>query len=87
MHHCVRNAIIPTFTLVGLMISNLATGAIIVETVFGWPGVGRLTFEAVINRDYPLLQGIVIVMAAIVIMSNLVIDILYGYIDPRIRYN
>ena len=85
--HVLRNAIIPTFTLVGLMTAHLVTGAIVIETVFGWPGVGRLTYEAVIYRDYPVLQGIIIVMAAIVTLSNLIVDILYAYIDPRIRYD
>ena len=85
--HVLRNAMIPTFTLVGLLTAHLVTGAIVIETVFGWPGVGRLTYEAVIYRDYPVLQGIIIVMAGIGTLSNLLVDIPYAYIDPRIRYD
>jgi len=64
----------------------LVTGAIITETVFAWPGVGRLAYEAVIFRDYPLLQAVVILKAIIVLIINLIVDILYAYVDPRIRY-
>jgi ABC-type dipeptide/oligopeptide/nickel transport system permease component len=62
------------------------TGAIVTETVFAWPGVGRLTFEAVIFRDYPLLQAVIILDATLVLLITLGVDILYAYIDPRIRY-
>ena len=68
------------------MLAQLVTGAIITETVFAWPGVGRLTFEAVIFRDYPLLQAVIILDATLVLLITLVVDILYAYVDPRIRY-
>jgi peptide/nickel transport system permease protein len=73
-------------TLFGVFFTSLITGAIVTETVFAWPGIGRLTFEAVIFRDYPLLQAVVILDAILVLFVNLVVDILYAYIDPRIRY-
>jgi peptide/nickel transport system permease protein len=83
--HCLRNALIPVLTLWGVFVGNLITGAIIVETVFAWPGVGRLTYEAVIYRDFPLLQAIIILKAMLILLINLTVDILYAYVDPRIR--
>lgn len=85
--HCLRNALIPVLTLWGVFIGNLITGAIVTETVFAWPGVGRLTYEAVIYRDFPLLQAVIILKAMLILSVNLVVDILYAYVDPRIRYN
>ena len=84
--HCLRNAMIPVLSLFGVLIALLVTGAIVTETVFAWPGVGRLAYEAVIFRDYPLLQAVIILKAVIVLSINLAIDILYAYVDPRIRY-
>ncbi len=84
--HCLRNALIPVLTLMGVFMAGLVTGAIVTETVFAWPGIGRLTYEAVIFRDYPLLQAVIIMDAVLILMINLVVDILYAYIDPRIRY-
>ena len=86
LKHCLRNALIPVLTLCGVLLAQLVTGAIITETVFAWPGVGRLTFEAVIFRDYPLLQAVIILDATLVLLITLVVDILYAYVDPRIRY-
>lgn len=84
--HCLRNALIPVLTLMGVFMAGLVTGAIVTETVFAWPGIGRLTYEAVIFRDYPLLQAVIILDAALILLINLAVDILYAYIDPRIRY-
>lgn len=84
--HCVRNALIPVVTLFGVFFALLVTGAIVTETVFAWPGVGRLTYEAVIFRDYPLLQAVILLKAIIVLGVNLVVDVLYAYLDPRVRY-
>lgn len=86
LKHGLRNALIPVLTLFGVFFTSLITGAIVTETVFAWPGIGRLTFEAVIFRDYPLLQAVVILDAVLVLLVNLAVDILYAYIDPRIRY-
>ena len=84
--HCLRNALIPVVTLFGVFFALLVTGAIVTETVFAWPGVGRLTYEAVIFRDYPLLQAVILLKASIVLGVNLFVDFLYAYLDPRVRY-
>jgi peptide/nickel transport system permease protein len=84
--HCLRHALIPVVTLFGVFFALLVTGAIVTETVFAWPGVGRLTYEAVIFRDYPLLQAVILLKAIIVLGVNLAVDILYAYLDPRVRY-
>jgi peptide/nickel transport system permease protein len=84
--HCLRNALIPVVTLFGVYFALLVTGAIVTETVFAWPGVGRLAYEAVIFRDYPLLQAVILLKAVIVLGVNLVVDVLYAYLDPRVRY-
>jgi len=85
--HCLRNALIPVVTLFGVFFALLVTGAIVTETVFAWPGVGRLTYEAVIFRDYPLLQAVILMKAILVLGVNLGVDILYAYLDPRVRYS
>ena len=85
--HCLRNALIPVVTLFGVFFALLVTGAIVTETVFAWPGVGRLTYEAVIFRDYPLLQAVILMKGIIVLSVNLGVDILYAYLDPRVRYS
>jgi peptide/nickel transport system permease protein len=84
--HALRNALIPVFTYAGVLLALFITGALVVETVFAWPGVGRLAFEAVIFRDYPLLQAVVLWKAVFALLILMAIDILYAYIDPRIRY-
>lgn len=84
--HCLRNALIPILTLWGVFVGNLITGAIVTETVFAWPGIGRLTYEAVIYRDFPLLQAVIILKSILILTINLVVDILYAYVDPRIRF-
>ncbi|TWS96148.1 ABC transporter permease subunit [Reyranella sp. CPCC 100927] len=83
--HCLRNALIPVLTLWGVFVGNLITGAIVTETVFAWPGIGRLTYEAVIYRDFPLLQAVIILKSILILVINLGVDILYAYVDPRIR--
>ncbi|MCB1739768.1 MAG: ABC transporter permease [Gammaproteobacteria bacterium] len=84
--HALRNALIPVLSLWGVFLGGLVTGAIVTETVFAWPGIGRLTYEAVIFRDYPLLQAVIIMDALLILSINLVVDILYAYVDPRIRF-
>ena len=83
--HSLRNALLPVVTLVGLQIGAILGGAVIVETVFSWPGVGRLTVEAIQSRDYPLVQGCVLLIAVVYVVINLLTDLVYGLIDPRIR--
>lgn len=82
--HALRNALIPTVTVVGLQVGVLLGGNMIIETVFGWPGLGRLVVDAIFNRDFPLIQGAVMVYAFTFVMANLVVDILYTYLNPKI---
>ena len=86
LKHAFRNALIPIVTIVGLQIGGLLAGSIITETIFAWPGIGRLTIQAINARDYPLVQGCVLVIALGYVLVNLATDLLYGFIDPRIRY-
>jgi peptide/nickel transport system permease protein len=85
--HAVRNALIPVVTLLGLETGFLLGGAIIVETVFAWPGIGSLVIQAVNNRDYPVVQADAFLMAAIFVLANLSIDLLYGVLDPQVRFD
>jgi peptide/nickel transport system permease protein len=82
--HVFKNAILPVITVVGMSIPNLIGGAIIVESVFAWPGVGRLGYDAVLRRDYPTIMGLTMITAAFVMVVNLLVDVLYSYADPRI---
>lgn len=83
-HHALRNALIPIVTILGLQFGALLSGAFIIETVFAWPGIGRYTVDAISGRDYPVVQATVIVTAFAFVMGNLLADILYAYVDPRI---
>ncbi len=83
--HVLRNAFVPVLTVMGLQFANLVTGTIVVENVFSLPGLGRLVFQAISNRDVLLVQGIVMMLAAIVIVINFVVDVLYAVIDPRLK--
>lgn len=85
--HTFKNALIPVLTFAGTYLATFITGAILVETVFAWPGLGRLVYDSIIWRDFPVLQSLVLMIAAAVITVNLAVDIAYAYIDPRIRYN
>jgi ABC-type dipeptide/oligopeptide/nickel transport system permease component len=84
LKHALRNALIPTVTVVGLQVGVLLGGNMIVETVFGWPGLGRLTVSAIFKRDFPLIQGAVMVYAFTFVMANLIVDVLYTYLNPKI---
>ncbi len=85
--HAFRNSLIPVITLVGVEFGTLLGGAIITETVFAWPGVGRLTVQAIGNRDFPLVMGSVLVLASTLVLINLLIDFVYAFLDPRIKYS
>ena len=85
--HILRNALLPVVTVLGLSLPSLITGALFVETIFAWPGVGRLAIEATQLRDYPVIMGVALLTALTIILSNLVTDISYAYVDPRIRYS
>ncbi len=84
--HAFRNAIIPVVTLIGLQIGDLLAGAIIIENVFHLPGLGRMVFEAIGQRDLPVIQGVVLLIAIVIVVINFLVDLAYRYLDPRIRY-
>ncbi len=84
--HALKNALIPLVTVAGMQFSAILGGTVIIETVFAWPGLGRLVVQAIFRRDYPLVQGIVFVLALIFVGMNLIVDILYVYLDPQISY-
>jgi len=84
--HALRNALIPVVTIIGLQVGVLFTGAILTETIFSWPGVGKWLIEAINRRDYPVLQGGTLMIGAIVMIVNLLVDVTYGLINPRIRH-
>jgi peptide/nickel transport system permease protein len=84
--HAFRNAVIPVLTIIGLQAGDLLAGAVIIENVFYLPGIGRLVFEAIGQRDLPVIQGVVLLIATMIVVMNFVIDVAYRYVDPRIRY-
>jgi peptide/nickel transport system permease protein len=84
-HHAGRNALLPIVTMAGLQVSSLLGGSVIVETIFGWPGIGRLAFEAVFRRDVPLVMGVLLLSSVLVLAVSLAVDLLYTRLDPRIR--
>jgi len=83
--HALRNAMIPTVTVVGLQVGILLGGNMVIETVFGWPGLGRMVVKAIFDRDFPLIQGAVMIYAFTFVMANLIVDVMYTYLNPRIR--
>ncbi|EDL65147.1 ABC transporter permease [Bacillus sp. SG-1] len=85
--HSLKNAVIPVLTVIGLQMGLLLGGAILTETIFGWPGIGRYIFDAISYRDYPVIQSGILVVAAIFVTINLIVDLLYAAVDPRIKYN
>ena len=85
--HALKNALIPIITVIGLQFGMLLGGAVLTETVFAWPGVGRLIVDSILARDYPVIQGAILVFGLLYILVNLVVDLLYAYVDPRIRYD
>ncbi|CAN5787722.1 ABC transporter permease [soil metagenome] len=85
--HTLRNALIPVVTVLGLQLGQMLGGAVLTETVFAWPGVGRLTVFAIFNRDFVLMQGLVLVLAMVYVVVNLLVDLSYGLIDPRVAYS
>ena len=86
IRHALRNSLIPVVTIVGLQLGAVLTGTIITETIFAWPGVGRLLIQSIAFRDYPLVQGCILLIAAAYVSVNLITDLLYGFLDPRIRF-
>jgi peptide/nickel transport system permease protein/oligopeptide transport system permease protein len=84
--HALKNALIPIVTVVGLQFGLLLGGAVLTETVFAWPGIGRLIVDSILARDYPVIQGTILIFGLLYILVNLAVDLLYAVIDPRIRY-
>lgn len=87
LKHALRNTLIPVVTIVGLELGTLLGGAVITETIFAWPGIGRLAVTAIFQRDYPLVQAVVLVTALVFVACNLVVDLAYAWLDPRIRFD
>jgi ABC-type dipeptide/oligopeptide/nickel transport system permease component len=86
LKHAFRNSLIPIVTVLGLQLGSVLTGAVITETIFAWPGVGRLLVQSISARDYPAVQGCVMLIAVTYVSANLLVDVAYGFLDPRIRY-
>ena len=85
LRHAFRNALIPILTILGLQFGTLLAGTIVTETIFSWPGIGRLAVQAIAARDYPLLQGCILVIALSYVLVNLLTDFVYAFVDPRVR--
>lgn len=85
--HTLKNAMIPVITVIGTQIASLLSGAVLTETIFAWPGIGRLSVDALVARDFPMIRGTVIFMALVFLAANLIVDISYGLFDPRVRYD
>src|SRR5216684_1357733 len=86
LKHALRNSLIPIVTVLGLQFGSVLTGAVITETIFAWPGIGRLLVQSISARDYPAVQGCVMLIAVTYVSANLLVDVAYGFLDPRIRY-
>ncbi len=84
--HALRNALIPVVTIIGLQIGGFLGGSVVVETVFAWPGVGRYLVQSILGRDFPVVQAAVLFVAATFVLVNILVDILYGVLDPRVKY-
>lgn len=85
--HALRNALIPIITVVGLQFGSLLGGAVLTETVFAWPGMGRLIVDSILARDYPMIQGAILIFGLLYILVNLIVDLIYAWVDPRIHYD
>jgi peptide/nickel transport system permease protein len=85
--HALRNALLPVVTIVGLQTGSLLAGAILTETIFAWPGIGKWVYDAILARDYPVVQGGTLLIAVIFVIANLVVDISYAFLDPRIQFD
>jgi peptide/nickel transport system permease protein len=85
--HALKNAVIPIITIAGLQFASLLEGAVVIETIFAWPGVGRLLVDSINQRDFPMIQGCILFIAIIFVLVNLLVDFSYVYLDPRVRYD
>ena len=84
--HALRNALVPVITVIGILVGTLLGGAVLTETIFSWPGVGKWLIDAISRRDYPVVQGGILISATLVIGVNLFVDLMYGLVNPRIRH-
>ena len=87
MRHALKNAFIPALTALGLQVAVLVSGTVVLESIFVLPGMGRYLLESVQARDYPAIQGLNLIFATVIVLTNLVVDLLYGWLDPRVRYS
>ena len=87
IRHVLRNSLIPVVTLLGLLVPNLLSGSVVVETIFAIPGIGRLALQGALSRDYPVVMTMTVLGAALIVVSNLLTDLSYALLDPRIRYD
>jgi len=85
--HALRNGLIPIITVIGLQLGSLLGGAVLTETVFSCPGIGAYTVTCILNSDFPVVQGVVLLVAAIFVLMNLIVDVIYAFLDPRIKYS
>jgi peptide/nickel transport system permease protein len=86
LRHVLKNALMPVVTLQGMLLRNIIGGSVVVETVFGIPGMGKLVVDSMLSQDYPVVQGVILIISVTVVLSNLLVDVLYGWLDPRIQY-
>jgi peptide/nickel transport system permease protein len=87
MRHALRNALIPTITILGLAFGSLLSGAVMTETIFAWPGLGRYAYQSAVSNDFPSIMGVTFVIALMYIVVNLAVDVMYAVLDPQIRYS
>jgi peptide/nickel transport system permease protein len=85
--HALKNAFLPVITIIGLQTGALLAGAVLTETIFSWPGIGKWVYDAILGRDYPIVQGGTLLIALIYVVANLLVDVSYAFLDPRIRYD
>jgi peptide/nickel transport system permease protein len=85
--HALKNAFLPVVTIIGLQTGILMAGAVLTETIFSWPGIGKWIFDAILARDYPIVQGGTLLIAVVFVFFNLLVDLSYAYLDPRIKYD
>ena len=87
VRHALKNAMLPIVTIIGLQVGFLLSGAILTESIFSWPGIGRWLYDEIQLRDYPVIQGVILFIAVVFVAVNLIVDLSYAYLDPRIRYD
>jgi peptide/nickel transport system permease protein len=87
MKHSLKNAVIPVVTILGIQVAQIFSGTVIIESIFQLPGMGRFLFDAILQRDYPVIQGINLLVVSIIVLINLLVDLTYAVLDPRIRYS